>query len=82
MNGVDFWPEMERRGPDSVIVAGVRVGEGSRVRLWPKSRADIFDLAAEGRARIPIRDRLESLGRRGRVGRAGRRWRLPPGGHA
>ncbi|HEY9522595.1 MAG TPA: hydrogenase maturation protease [Thermopolyspora sp.] len=52
MNGVDFWPEMERRGPDSVIVAGVRVGEGSRVRLWPKSRADIFDLAAEGRAAV------------------------------
>jgi Ni,Fe-hydrogenase maturation factor len=52
MNGAGFWPEMERRGPGTVRVGGVAVGAGSRVRLWPRSRADIFDLAAEGRVAI------------------------------
>ncbi|WP_245647140.1 hydrogenase maturation protease [Microtetraspora niveoalba] len=50
---MDFWARMERRGPDTVDVDGVPVGPGSRVRLRPRSsRADIFDLALEGRIAV------------------------------
>jgi hypothetical protein len=33
----------------SISVFGVEVKKGSRVRLWPQRRADIFDLALEGK---------------------------------
>ncbi|WP_285777099.1 hydrogenase maturation protease [Microtetraspora sp. NBRC 13810] len=49
---MDFWRRMEGRGPDTVTVAGVCVGAGSRVRLRPRSRTDIFDLAMDGRVAI------------------------------
>ncbi|MEV6157151.1 hydrogenase maturation protease [Nonomuraea sp. NPDC052129] len=48
----DFWARMERRGPDTVIVDGVTLGAGSRVRLRPRSRADVFDLALGGRVAV------------------------------
>ncbi len=50
---MDFWTRMEGRGPDAVVVDGVSVGPGSRVRLRPRSsRADIFDLALDGRVAV------------------------------
>ena len=48
----DFWARMERRGPDTVIVDGTTLGAGSRVRLRPRSRADVFDLALDGRVAV------------------------------
>lgn len=50
--GRDFWTVMERRGPRTVIVDGVSVGSGSRVRLRPKGRADVLDAALDGRVAI------------------------------
>jgi hydrogenase maturation protease len=47
---MSVWDELERRGPDSVVVAGVELRRGSRVRLHPRAGADIFDLALAGRA--------------------------------
>ncbi|WP_285705641.1 hydrogenase maturation protease [Microtetraspora sp. NBRC 16547] len=58
---MNFWTRMEGRGPDTVVVDGVPVGPGSRVRLRPRlgsrqgsqpSRADIFDLALDGRIAV------------------------------
>jgi hydrogenase maturation protease len=46
---MSVWDELERRGPDSVVVAGVELRRGSRVRLRPRAGADIFDLALAGR---------------------------------
>jgi len=50
--GMSFWAEMGRRGPDTVVVGGVSLGAGSRVRLRPRSRGDVFDLALDGRVAI------------------------------
>lgn len=47
-----FWDRMAGRGPDEVTVAGTPVGPGSRVRLRPRSQADIVDLALDGRVAI------------------------------
>ena len=42
-------PLGERPGLDHVRVAGVDLRPGDRVRLWPLGRADILDLALEGK---------------------------------
>lgn len=47
-----FWPRMEHRGTAEVVVDGIRVGAGSRVRLRPRTRADILDLALDGRLAV------------------------------
>lgn len=52
MSTMDFWTRMQTRGPDTVVVNGTRVGQGSRVRLHPRSHADIFDLALDGRVAV------------------------------
>ena len=46
---MSVWDELERRGPESVVVAGVELRRGSRVKLHPRAGADIFDLALDGR---------------------------------
>jgi hydrogenase maturation protease len=46
------WEELERPGPDSVLVAGAELRSGSRVRLRPRVRGDVFDLALAGRAAV------------------------------
>jgi hydrogenase maturation protease len=46
---MSVWDELERSGPESVVVAGVELRRGSRVRLRPRAGADIFDLALAGR---------------------------------
>lgn len=45
---MDFWTRMESIGPQSVLADGVELREGSRVRLHPRSRGDIFDMALDG----------------------------------
>ncbi|MGW4794499.1 hydrogenase maturation protease [Nonomuraea sp. NPDC004297] len=45
----DFWERMETRGPAEVTVGGVTVGAGSRVRVRPRSSADVLDLVLAGR---------------------------------
>ena len=47
-----FWKEMEGPGPDSVHIDGMEVRRGSRVRLRPRARGDVIDLALAGRVAI------------------------------
>ena len=47
-----YWEELERPGPDSVTVEGTQLRTGSRVRLRPRSRADVFDAALDGRLAV------------------------------
>ena len=51
------WEELERRGPDAVVVGGTEVRRGSRVRLRPRAGGDIFDRALAGR--IGVVDSIE-----------------------
>lgn len=46
------WEELERPGPDVVVVAGVEIRRGSQVRLRPGPRGDAFDLALAGRSAV------------------------------
>jgi hydrogenase maturation protease len=46
------WEALERPGPESVVVDGVVVRRGSRVRLAPRAGADVFDLALTGRVAV------------------------------
>jgi hydrogenase maturation protease len=43
------WEAMERPGPASITVDGVELRPGSRVRLRPQARADVFDVVLAGR---------------------------------
>lgn len=43
---------LERQAPRSIIVDGVEIGGGSRVRLWPRAGRDIFDIALSGKAAV------------------------------
>jgi hydrogenase maturation protease len=47
-----YWEELERPRPDSVRVDGAQLRAGSRVRLRPRSRADVFDAALDGRLAV------------------------------
>jgi hydrogenase maturation protease len=46
------WEELERPGPDRVVVEGVELRPGSRVRLRPRPGGDIWDLALHGRTAL------------------------------
>lgn len=46
------WAEAMGPGPESVVLEGVRVRRGSRVRIAPMRRADIFDLALRGQSAV------------------------------
>jgi hydrogenase maturation protease len=52
MTGAEFWDLMGSRGPDVVEVGGVRLSAGSRVRLRPRRRSDILDIALDGRTAV------------------------------
>lgn len=52
MTRMDFWKRMESPGPSAVLVDGIEVRAGSRVRLRPRSRGDVFDLALDGRLAV------------------------------
>lgn len=45
-----YWDELERPGPDTVLVGGVELRRRSRVRLKPSETADVWDRALAGRA--------------------------------
>jgi len=48
--GVQPWdPVAEKRELEKVLSAGVELKRGDQVRLHPRGRADIFDLALQGR---------------------------------
>jgi hydrogenase maturation protease len=49
---VDVWHELERPGPESVVVAGVEIRRGSRVRMHPADRRDIFSSTLDGRTGV------------------------------
>jgi hypothetical protein len=44
--------EIASSPPESVRVLGVELQRGSRVRLWPRGRADIFDMALEAKTAV------------------------------
>jgi hydrogenase maturation protease len=46
------WEELERPAPDAVVIDGVEVRRGSRVRLRPRAGGDIFDRALAGKVAI------------------------------
>ncbi|HEY3628394.1 MAG TPA: hypothetical protein VGL00_19055 [Terracidiphilus sp.] len=47
------WNPFEEKPPlDSITVFGVELRKGDRVRVWPQKRADIMDMAIEGRTAI------------------------------
>jgi hydrogenase maturation protease len=43
-----YWEELERPGPDSILVDGAELRRGSRVRLRPGPGGDVFDIALAG----------------------------------
>lgn len=45
-------PLAEKPSPESVMVFGVEVRKGDRVRLWPQKTADIMDMALAGKVAI------------------------------
>jgi hydrogenase maturation protease len=49
---MSYWEELERPGPDSVMVAGTDLRPGSRVRLAPRKGGDVFDTALAGRSAV------------------------------
>jgi hydrogenase maturation protease len=49
---MSYWEELERPGPDALTVGGVELRRGSRVRLAPRAKGDVFDLALAGRTAI------------------------------
>jgi hydrogenase maturation protease len=58
-----YWEELERPGPDSVTVGGAELRAGSRVRLRPRSKADVFDAALDGRVALVERIEQDTDGR-------------------
>ena len=46
-----FW-ETEGSAPKSVVLNGIEITKGSRVRLHPRSGGDIMDLALAGRLAV------------------------------
>jgi hypothetical protein len=42
----------EKTPPESVIVSGIDLRVGDRVRLWPQKTADIMDLALTGKIAV------------------------------
>ena len=45
-------PFAERPALESVLVFGVELRVGNRVRLWPQKKADIMDMALEGKIAV------------------------------
>jgi hypothetical protein len=50
---MDLWDPFADRPPiDSVRVFGAEIRTGDRVRLWPQKKADIMDMAMEGKVAV------------------------------
>jgi hydrogenase maturation protease len=56
----DIWAELERPGPEHIVIGGRELRVGSRVRLHPAHSGDIFDRALEGR--MAFVERIEQDG--------------------
>ena len=56
------WDALERPGPERVLVDGVELRRGSRVRLHPRAGADVFDLVLAGRVAVVEDDPGRDLG--------------------
>jgi hypothetical protein len=55
---IEPWnPFAERPALESVRVFGIEVRKGDRVRLWPRKKADIIDIATEGK--IAVVEKIE-----------------------
>lgn len=48
----DIWGELQREPPTSVMIAGTMVRRGTRVRLAPRPRGDVFDGILAGKLGI------------------------------
>jgi hydrogenase maturation protease len=46
------WEELQRPGPETLVVAGVELRRGSLVRLRPRAGADVFDLVLAGKLAV------------------------------
>jgi hydrogenase maturation protease len=57
---MSYWEQLERPAPDAVTVDGVEVRRRSRVRLRPKSRADVFDVVLDGKTAV-VEELVESM---------------------
>jgi hydrogenase maturation protease len=49
---VDVWEHLQQPGPEAVLVDGVEVRRGSRVRIRPLGRGDVMDQALIGRTAV------------------------------
>jgi hydrogenase maturation protease len=49
---MDVWDELERPAPDGVLIEGVEVRRGARVRLHPADRRDMLSAALDGRTGV------------------------------
>jgi hydrogenase maturation protease len=50
--GMSYWDELARPAPQVVVVDGVELRRGSRVRMRPRAGGDVFDLVLAGRVGI------------------------------
>ena len=48
----DIWQELQREPPTSIIVDGVTVQRGTRVKLCPRPRGDVFDQILSGKTGV------------------------------
>jgi hydrogenase maturation protease len=49
---MDVWEHLQQPGPEAVLVDGVEVRRGSRVRIRPLGRGDVMDQALIGRTAV------------------------------
>jgi hydrogenase maturation protease len=47
-----MWHELERPAPEALTIRGIEIRRGSRVRLHPEDRRDIFSAALDGRTAV------------------------------
>lgn len=47
-----YWEELERPGPESIMVEGRELRPGSRVRLRPRAGGDVFDVVLSNRTAV------------------------------
>jgi hydrogenase maturation protease len=52
MTAMDPWEQLQRPGPEAVVVDGVELRAGSRVRLRPRRGGDVFDVVLAGRTAV------------------------------
>ena len=52
MSTMDPWEQLQRPGPETVVVDGVELRAGSRVRLKPRRGGDVFDVVLAGRTAV------------------------------